>query len=114
MYRGPKASHRYRDVFFPWPHLLFDDDVFVEFYKGRGRNNVRAAWVNKLTVPHYETYLRQLDFEVVRQWTTGTPIDEAFYQRFIDRLGRYPATTSRRTSSTWSLGRGGEAELADL
>ena len=90
LYRGPKASHRYRDVFFPWPHLLFEDDVFVEFYKGRGRNNVRAAWVNKLTVPHYETYLRQLDFEVVRQWTTGTPIDEAFYQRFIDKLGRYP------------------------
>ena len=90
LYRGPKASHRYRDVLFPWPHLLFEDDVFVEFYKGRGRNNVRAAWVNKLTVAHYELYVRQLDFEVVRQWTTGTPIDEGFYERFIERLGRYP------------------------
>ena len=90
LYRGPKASHRYREVFFPWPHLLFDDDVFLEFYRRQGRNNVRAAWVNKLTVAHYEMYLRQLDFEVVRQWTTGTPIDEEFYQRFIDKLGRYP------------------------
>ena len=90
LYRGPKASHRYREVFFPWPHLLFDDDVFIEFYRRRGRNNVRAAWVNRLTVAHYEMYLRQLDFEVVRQWTTGTPIDEEFYQRFIDKLGRYP------------------------
>ena len=90
LYRGPKASHRYREVFFPWPHLLFEDDVFEEFYRRQGRNNVRAAWVNKLTVAHYEMYLRQLDFEVVRQWTTGTPIDEEFYQRFIDKLGRYP------------------------
>ena len=90
LYRGTKASHRYRDVYFPWPHLLFEDDVFVEFYKGRGRRNVRAAWVNRLTVAHYERYVRQLDFEVVRQWTTGTPIDEGFYERFIERLGRYP------------------------
>ena len=90
LYRGPKASHRYRDVYFPWPHLLFDDEVFVRFFETRGRNNVRASWVNKLTVAHYETYLRQLDFEIVRQWTTGTPIDEEFYQRFVDRLGRYP------------------------
>ncbi len=90
LYRGPRASHRYRDVYFPWPHLLFDDDVFVEFYRRRGRNNVTAAWVNKLTVAHYELYLRQLDFEVVREWTTGTPIDEEFYRRFIDKLGRYP------------------------
>ena len=90
LYRGPKASHRYRDVYFPWPHLLFEDDVFVEFYEGRGRRNVRAAWVNKLTVAHYERYVRQLDFNVVRQWTTGTPINEEFYERFIDKLGRYP------------------------
>ncbi len=90
LYRGPKASHRYREVFFPWPHLLFEDEVFIQFYRRQGRNNVRAAWVNKLTVAHYEMYLRQLDFEIVRQWTTGTPIDEEFYQRFVDRLGRYP------------------------
>ena len=90
LYRGPKASHRYREVFFPWPHLLFEDEVFIQFYRKQGRNNVRAAWVNKLTVAHYEMYLRQLDFEVARQWTTGTPIDEEFYQRFIDKLGRYP------------------------
>ena len=64
--------------------------MFVEFFETRGRNDVRAAWVNRLTVSHYQTYLRQLDFKVVRQWTTGTPIDEAFYQRFIDKLGRYP------------------------
>ena len=37
------SSHRYRDVFFPWPHLLFDDDVFVEFHKGRGRDNVEGC-----------------------------------------------------------------------
>ncbi len=91
LHRGTKASHRYRDVFFPWPHLLFDDDVFVQFHKVTGLSDFRpAAWVNKLTVAHYEKYARQLEFNVVKQWTTGTPIDEEFYERFIDKLGRYP------------------------
>ena len=106
LYRGTKASHRYRDVYFPWPHILFEDDVFEEFYDGRGRRNVRAAWVNKLTVAHYERYVRQLDLEVVRQWTTGTPIDEEFYERFIDKLGRYPRYDLEQDSSTWYLDTG--------
>ena len=89
LYRGPKASHRYRHVFFPWPHLLFDDDVFLQFFRKQGTRR-RSAWVNKLTAAHYDLYVRQLDFEVVREWTSKTPIDEAFYERFIDKLGRYP------------------------
>ena len=112
LYRGPKASHRYRDVLFPWPHLLFEDDVFVEFYKGRGRNNVRAAWVNKLTVAHYELYVRQLDFEVVRQWTTGTPIDEEFYERFIEKLGRYPQYDLEQNFIYLALGHRPEARVS--
>ena len=89
LYRGPKASHRYRHVFFPWPHLLFEDDVFLQFFQKQGTRR-RSAWVNKLTAAHYDLYVRQLDFEVVREWTAKTPIDEAFYERFIDKLGRYP------------------------
>ena len=105
LHRGPKASHRYREVFFPWPHLLFDDDVFVQFYQGLAQNNVRAAWVNKLTVAHYEKYVRQLEFDVVKQWTTGTPIDEILYERFIDKLGRYPRYDLEQNMLYMVLGR---------
>lgn len=90
LYRGPQASHRYREVYFPWPHLLFEDDVWLEFYQHLGRRPSKPAWVNKLTVAHYYQYLRQLDFQILKEWTSSTPLDEAFYQRFIDKLGRYP------------------------
>ena len=106
LYRGTKASHRYREVFFPWPHLLFDDDVFVQFHRAIGSNSFRpAAWVNKLTVAHYEKYVQQLDFDVVKQWTRGTPIDEEFYERFIDKLGRYPLYDLERDFIYLVLGR---------
>ena len=91
LYRGPKASHRYREVFFPWPHLLFTDEVFHEFYaKVHDRPNLTASWVNKLTHAQYETYLAEIGF--ARHVTTLSPVnfDEAFYERFHDRLGRYP------------------------
>jgi 2-polyprenyl-3-methyl-5-hydroxy-6-metoxy-1,4-benzoquinol methylase len=91
LYRGPKASHRYRQVFFPWPHLLFTDEVFREFYtKVHNKPTVAASWVNKLTHSHYETYLREIGF--ARHATSLSPskFDEEFYQRFHDRLGRYP------------------------
>src|ERR687887_497710 len=32
LYRGPMASHLYHDIHFPWPHLLFTDDVFREYF----------------------------------------------------------------------------------
>ena len=39
---------------------------------------------------HYQLYFRQLDFEVAKEWFTSTPIDEELYERFEDKLGRYP------------------------
>ena len=91
LYRGPKASHRYRQVFFPWPHLLFTDEVFNEFYtKVHNRPTERASWVNKLTHSHYETYLREIGFARYTTALSPSNFDEAFYERFHDRLGRYP------------------------
>lgn len=92
LYRGPMASHRYREVYFPWPHLLFGDDVFREFYKQRreGGGGVTAAWVNRLTVAQYRTYFELLGLSVEQEWHSVTPIDEEFYARFEDVLGRYP------------------------
>lgn len=90
LYRGPKASHRYREVFFPWPHLLFTDQVFEDFYVSQGMPPSRPAWVNKLTVAQYEQYFRQLDLEATDMRLTGSPFDEEFYERFSDNLSRYP------------------------
>ena len=91
LHRGPKASHRYREVFFPWPHLLFQDAVFEQFYIRRQAKTVHvASWVNRLTVAHYLLYFEMLGFERRDIQYRMTPIDEDFYARFEDILGRYP------------------------
>ena len=90
LYRGPKASHRYREVFFPWPHLLFSDDVFAEFYVSIGKTPARAAWVNQLSVADYCNYFNLIGFELERLSFSKTPIDGPFYRRFADKLERIP------------------------
>lgn len=90
LYRGPRASHRYAEVYFPWPHLLFEDEVFEAYYRSIRRGAVRAAWVNKLTAAQYLLYFDLLDLTPARVRYDITPIDEPFYERFLDRLGRYP------------------------
>src|SRR5262249_4589024 len=82
LYRGPKASHRYREVFFPWPHLLFDDDVFEAYYRSIGREPMRAAWVNKLTYAHYLMYFDLVGWEKRRVKVSDPIFDEEFYLRF--------------------------------
>lgn len=90
LYRGPKASHRYRDIFFPWPHLLFTDEVFEEFYLHTIGRKKRAAWVNKLTAAHYAFYFDQLDLVPEQLWFSKDSFDADLYDRFEDLLGRYP------------------------
>jgi SAM-dependent methyltransferase len=90
LYRGAKASHRYRQVFFPWPHLLFTDDVFHEFYISIGRKPQGSAWVNKLVAAEYLLYVNQIGFEVIEEWYNVLPLDVEFYNRFSDVLERYP------------------------
>lgn len=91
LHRGPMASHRYREVFFPWPHLLFEDAVFIRFYRDRdGRQGVTPAWVNKLTHLHYLDKVRQLGLEIVKCTYSTRPFDQDFYECFAEKLGRYP------------------------
>lgn len=90
LYRGPKASHRYRDVFFPWPHLLFTDEVFAEFYEATTGRPRSAAWVNKLTAAHYLFYFEQLGLVPEQLWYSAEAFDAEFYARFESILGRYP------------------------
>ena len=90
LYRGPKASHRYREVFFPWPHLLFTDEVFEQFYQRTHGKPNRPAWVNKLVAAEYLHYFSAIGFLTDRVAYNTTPIDEPFYERFADVLERYP------------------------
>jgi SAM-dependent methyltransferase len=90
LYRGPLGSHLYHDIYFPWPHLVFPDDVIEEFYVRLGRSPKRAAWVNKLTWAEYERYIQMAGFTIEMVSFTERPIDEEFYARFEDVLGRYP------------------------
>jgi SAM-dependent methyltransferase len=90
LHRGPRASHLYRELYFPFPHLLFSDDVIREFrLKHHGRNE-GATWVNHLTWSQYEDYFREIGFVTRSLRFSEAPLDEAFYNRFDDILGRYP------------------------
>lgn len=96
LYRGPKASHRYRWVHFPFPHLLFTDDVFREYCRRHGLTEAGAAWVNRLSWADYEAYLDRIGFRIRMLRFQETPLDETFYGRFVDILGRYPRTDLTR------------------
>jgi SAM-dependent methyltransferase len=90
LYRGAKASHRYREVKFPWPHLLFTDDVFQAFYEHIGQPPRRAAWVNRLTFAQYVDHFERIGYGIRRVWPSRPWWDEAFYRQHWDVLGRYP------------------------
>lgn len=90
LYRGPLASHIYREVKFPWPHLLFADDVIKDWYTSKGKKARGATWVNKLTWAQYEQFFAELGFKVKMARFIGRPFDKEFYDRFEDVLNRYP------------------------
>jgi SAM-dependent methyltransferase len=96
LHRGPMASHRYREVTFPFPHLLFTDDVFREFYRRRGLPPSTASWVNRLTWSEYAEHFARIGFRTRSVRFHETPLDEAFYGRFEGVLGRYPRTDLTR------------------
>jgi SAM-dependent methyltransferase len=90
LYPGPKASHRYRDFHFPWPHLLFTDDVIKEWDRKNGREDEGSAWVNRLSWRHYEFYFDRIGFRLRHVHFIESELDEEFYHRFEDILGRHP------------------------
>jgi SAM-dependent methyltransferase len=90
LHRGPQASHRYRYVSFPWPHLLFSDEIFEEFFASIGKTPMGAEWVNQLSIADYYRYFYLVGFDTKEVKFDSTPIDEGFYERFEEKLGRYP------------------------
>jgi SAM-dependent methyltransferase len=107
LYRGPQASHRYNEVNFPWPHLLFDDDVCEAYYaQHNDRRGVRFAWVNRMTLAHYVLACQEIGFGIVSVRRRVTPIDVPFYVRFRDKLSRYPALDLETDFATLVLEKG--------
>lgn len=96
LHRGPMASHRYAEIAFPYPHLLFEDDVIAEFLRRRGIVASGASWVNRLSWADYESRMRAAGFRLRALRFTGRPIDEDLYRRFESILGRYPRTDLAR------------------
>lgn len=90
LHRGPRASHLYRELFFPFPHLLFSDDVIRQYREKHHGRPEGASWVNRLTWAQYEDYFREIGFVMRSLRFSETPLDEPFYERFSDILGRYP------------------------
>ncbi len=90
LHRGPRASHLYRELYFPFPHLLFSDDVIREYRAKHHDRPEGAAWVNRLTWSQYEDYFREIGFVIHALRYSETELDEPFYERFDDILGRYP------------------------
>jgi hypothetical protein len=89
--RGPTASHRYREIFFPWPHLLFDPEVGRQYYLKHHGRDYTFAWVNGMTAAEYFEAFREVGLHVDRHQRSVTEIDLDLYRRFEARLGRYPA-----------------------
>ena len=89
LYPGPQASHRYREIFFPWPHLLFSDDVVNDWDAMHGRETKGCSWVNRLTWDAYQAHFARLGFIVRRASFQQVKLDLELYERFEHILGRY-------------------------
>jgi len=93
LYRSPKASHLYREIYFPFPHLLFPEEVIAEFCLKHG---VSKHWFdeyyyrNKLTYGQYKQYFEILNLGIEHEQFQKTKLDTDFYERFKDKLEKYP------------------------
>lgn len=119
LYTSRTASHKYSEIFFPWPHLLFEDEVCEQFYrKHHDKNGQHFAWVNRMTIAHYLRAVQVAGFEITRVGRFFVPIDLPFYLRFADKLGRYAALDLETDFLTLVLrkgeGDGGDKARIDL
>ena len=64
--------------------------MIKEFYRRRGMPERGSSWVNKLTWDQYERYFNAVGFKIKMLRFSEREIDEEFYKRFEDILGRYP------------------------
>jgi SAM-dependent methyltransferase len=63
LYRGPTASHRYRDIYFPFPHLLFPDEVIAEALRRAGGVKVKAAELLGMSFRSFRYYTKKYNLK---------------------------------------------------
>lgn len=91
--RSEIGSHLYRTISFPWPHLLFDDRILIDYALKQG---VTQEWIdssfyiNKLTYSQYKEYFNRLNLNMMHENLTYSDFDLEFYIRFQEKLGLYP------------------------
>ena len=93
LYRSAVASHLYRNIYFPFPQLLFDDEIVREFALENGvtqHNFDSFYYLNKLTYAQYKEYFSELNLHILSEQKTIRKLDIDFYDRFEDKLGLYP------------------------
>lgn len=91
LYRGAGGSHRGREVLFPWPQLLFDENIFAAYYREQGYEGAGLpARLNYFTLAQYKECFAQQKFIILESTTKGLPFDQDFFTCFENRLGRYP------------------------
>ncbi len=111
-YRSPTGSHQVKDVFFPFPHLLFGDEVFVEYHTKHTGKPGEPARLNKLTYSHYREYFRVLGLEIEHEHLRKIPLDREFYDRFKDKLELYPVFDLELNGFAFLLRKGKGASLS--
>jgi SAM-dependent methyltransferase len=114
LHRGSQASHRYNEVSFPWPHLLFEDAVCAAFYDKHHGTPREFAWVNRMTLAEYVQAVDEIGFRIHSVKRRVTPIDVGFYRRFEGVLGRYPALDLETDFATLVLEKAPPGELPRL
>lgn len=64
--------------------------MIKEWDRKHGHDHIGPAWVNRLSWYHYQCYFDRIGFRIRHLKFDETTIDEEFYTRFEDILGRYP------------------------
>jgi SAM-dependent methyltransferase len=114
LHRGTIGSHLYRDVFFPWPHLLFTESTFERFYERTGRPAQRPCWINHITAAQWLEMFDVLGLHPAKVWYLVRPLDRSFYDRFENVLNRYPTYDLERDLMYIDLVKPHEHELLSL
>lgn len=101
LWRGVSASHAYREVFFPWPHLLFHPEVALEYYRKRHPDHPNPGFdqtVHQWRHADYESALRGAGFAIVDQ-SSRIRWDDPFYQEHLSTRGHHIADLRRDFST---------------
>ena len=95
LHRGPMASHLYAEIAFPYPHLLFGDEVIAESLRRRGITALGASWVNRLSWADYDSRMQAVGFRLRALRFTGSPNRRGFLPSIRVDPGPIPADRSR-------------------